>query len=207
MVGRTLKELGIPAELEFKHYAVKEAVLPFIKFSGVDTLLGPEMKSTGEVMGIDHSFGLAFAKSQLAANSNLPSKGKVLISVNDKDKGAILPIARRLRELGFDIAATRGTAAFLSGHSFQTQLAYKVNESRPDIVDHVKNGEIALIINTPLGKTSVYDELAIRRAAVDYRIPYITTIAGAEATVSGLEAMSAGGLTVKSIQEYNAAMA
>jgi carbamoyl-phosphate synthase large subunit len=204
MIGRTLKELEIPSEIELKHYSVKEAVLPFIKFSGVDTILGPEMKSTGEVMGIDRSFGLAFAKSQLAVNSNLPSEGKVFVSVNDKDKEPILSIARRLEDLGFRLIATRGTAGFLSGHGLETEMAYKVNEARPDIVDHIKNGEIALIINTPLGKTSVYDELAIRRAAVEYRIPYITTIAGAEATVSGLAALISGGLTVKSLQEYNA---
>jgi len=204
MIGRTLKELGIPSEIELKHYSVKEAVLPFIKFSGVDTLLGPEMKSTGEVMGIDSSFGLAFAKSQLAVNSNLPMKGKVLISVNDKDKELILPIARRLEELDFSLMATGGTSSFLAKYGLRVETAYKVNEGRPDIVDHVKNGEIALIINTPLGKTSVYDELAIRRAAVDYRIPYITTIAGAQATVSGLAALISGGLSVKSLQEYNA---
>ncbi len=202
MIGRTLKDLGIPSEIELRHYAVKEAVLPFIKFSGVDTLLGPEMKSTGEVMGIDPSFGLAFAKSQLAANSNLPSEGKVLISVNDGDKEAILPIAQRLEKLGFEIAATSGTAAFLSGRGLKAEMLYKVNEGRPDIVDHVKNGQIALIINTPLGKASAYDELAIRRAAVDYRIPYITTIAGAKATCSGLAELIAGELSEKSLQEY-----
>ena len=204
MIGRTLEDLGIPSEIELKHYAVKEAVLPFIKFSGVDTLLGPEMKSTGEVMGIDHSFGLAFAKSQLAVNSNLPSEGTVLISVNDTDKEAMVPLARRLAELGFSLMATDGTAAVLSAGGLDVRIVYKVNEDRPDIVDHVKNGEIALIINTPLGKASVYDELAIRRAAVDYRIPYITTMAGAEATVSGLEALASGQLTVKTLQEYNA---
>jgi carbamoyl-phosphate synthase large subunit len=204
MIGRTLKELGIPSEVKLKHYAVKEAVLPFIKFSGVDTILGPEMKSTGEVMGIDHSFGLAFAKSQLAVNSNLPSDGNVFFSVNDKDKEAMVPLAKRLVKLGFKLMATSGTAAFLSARGLEVEIAYKVNENRPDIVDLVKNGNVALIVNTPLGKASVYDEVAIRRAAVDYRIPYITTIAGAEATVSGLEALSAGGLTVKSLQEYNA---
>ncbi len=204
MVGRTLKELGLRSECKLKHFAVKEAVLPFIKFSGADTLLGPEMKSTGEVMGIDRTFGLAFAKSQLAANTNLPSTGTVLISVSDHDKAAISSIAGRLRELGFELMATRGTAAFLLEHGLEAETAYKVNEGRPSIVDHVKNGDIALIINTPFGKTSIYDELAIRRAAVDYRVPYITTIAGAEATASALEALASGGLAVKSLQEYNA---
>jgi carbamoyl-phosphate synthase large subunit len=207
MVGRTLKELGIQSEITPKHFAVKEAVLPFIKFSGVDTLLGPEMKSTGEVMGIDRTFGLAFAKSQLAANSNLPSKGKVLISVHDRDKETITSVAGRLRELGFELIATHGTAKFLMSHGLETETAHKVKEGRPDIVDLIKNGEIALIINTPLGKVSLYDELAIRRAAVDYRIPYITTIAGAEATASGLGALAAGGLSVKSLQEYSAEIA
>jgi carbamoyl-phosphate synthase large subunit len=207
MVGRTLQDLGIRTKSKLRHFAVKEAVLPFIKFSGVDTLLGPEMKSTGEVMGIDRTFGLAFAKSQLAANTNLPSGGRVLISVNNNDKGAITSIAGRLRELGFELMATDGTARHLLDHGLEAETAFKVNEGRPSIVDHVKNGDIALIINTPLGKTSVYDELAIRRAAVDYRVPYITTIAGAEATASALEALASGALTVKSLQEYNAEVA
>ncbi len=204
MIGRTLKELGVGSAPSPRHFAVKEAVLPFIKFSGVDTVLGPEMKSTGEVMGIDRTFGLAFAKSQLAVNLSLPSCGKVLISVNDADKDKIVAIAGRFSKLGFALMATRGTAAFLSGRGLDVEMAYKVNENRPNIVDRVKNHEIALIINTPLGKTSAFDELAIRRAAVDYRIPYITTIAGAQATVSGLEeALAPGGLTVKCLQEYN----
>ncbi len=203
MVGRTLKELGIRADRALEHFAVKEAVLPFIKFSGVDTILGPEMKSTGEVMGIDRTFGLAFAKSQLAANSYLPVKGNVLISVNDKDKQRILPIAGRLQKVGFALMATRGTAEFLSANGLEVGTVYKVNENRPDVVDRVKNNEIALIINTPLGKASVYDEVAIRRAAVEYRIPYITTIAGAEATVGALEALVSGGLEVKCLQEYH----
>ncbi|UCD57604.1 MAG: carbamoyl-phosphate synthase large subunit, partial [Candidatus Hydrogenedentota bacterium] len=204
MVRRKLKELDISPDRRLKHFAVKEAVLPFIKFSGADTLLGPEMKSTGEVMGIDRTFGLAFAKSQLAVNSYLPTKGKVLVSVNDKDKQQMLSIAGRLRALGFELMATRGTAAFLSASGIKVEMAYKVNEDRPNIVDHVKNDEIALIINTPLGKASAYDEVAIRRAAVDYRIPYITTIAGAQATASALEALISGDLTVRCLQEYNA---
>jgi carbamoyl-phosphate synthase large subunit len=207
MVGRTLEDLGIPHEIKLDHYSVKEAVLPFIKFSGVDTLLGPEMKSTGEVMGIDTSFGLAFAKAQLAVSSNLPSEGTVLISVSDNDKKVMAPLAGRLVKLGFDIMATAGTAAALSEEGIDSESAYKVNEGRPNIVDHIKNGQIALIVNTPLGKGSIYDELAIRRAAVEYRVPYITTIAGAEATVSGLEALAEGELTVKSLQEYNAEIA
>jgi carbamoyl-phosphate synthase large subunit len=204
MVGRKLKELGITGELELKHFAVKEAVLPFVKFSGVDTLLGPEMKSTGEAMGIDRTFGMAFAKSQLAVNSRLPLKGRVLISVNDRDKPAIAPVARRLLGLGYDLVATGGTVAFLSGEGIEVRQVYKVNEGRPNVVDHIKNNEIALIINTPLGKTSKYDEVAIRRAAVDYGIPYITTIAGAQATVGALAELIAGGLSVKCLQEYHA---
>jgi carbamoyl-phosphate synthase large subunit len=207
MIGRTLAELGIPQEVSLRHFAVKEAVLPFNKFPGVDTILGPEMKSTGEVMGIDSNFGLAFAKSQFAANANLPTKGTVLISVNDTDKIAILPIAQRLHKLGFALMATRGTAAFLSANGLPVQTAYKVNEDRPNIVDHVKNHAIALIINTPMGRTSALDEMSIRRAAVDYRTPYITTIAGAVATASALEALSRdNGLSVKSIQEYHASV-
>jgi carbamoyl-phosphate synthase large subunit len=204
MVGRTLEELGIRSRRELRHFAVKEAVLPFIKFSGVDTILGPEMKSTGEVMGIDRTFGLAFAKSQLAVNWQFPSEGKVFISVNDTDKAAVLEIARRLRALGFELMATRGTAAVLSDGGLQVEMVYKVNEGRPNIVDHVKNNEIALIINTPLGKTSAFDEVAIRRTAVDCRTPYVTTIAGAQATISALEALTSRGLTVRCLQEYNA---
>jgi carbamoyl-phosphate synthase large subunit len=204
MVGRTLKDLGIPSDIKLSHYAVKEAVLPFIKFSGVDTILGPEMKSTGEVMGIDKNFGLAFAKSQLAVNSLLPLKGNVLISVNDRDKERLAPVAMRLQRLGFDLLATRGTARYLSSMNVNVRMVYKVNEDRPNIVDHVKNKEIALIINTPLGKISVFDEIAIRRAAVDYRVPYITTVAGAQATVNALEAIKTSDLAVKSLQEYHA---
>ncbi|RJP70319.1 MAG: carbamoyl-phosphate synthase large subunit [Candidatus Abyssobacteria bacterium SURF_17] len=203
MIGKTLKGLGIHGDHKLDHFAVKEAVLPFIKFAGVDTILGPEMKSTGEVMGIDRSFGLAFAKSQLAVNSYLPLKGKVLISVNDNDKARIVPIARKFAALGFTLMATKGTGAVLSSNGLEVEVAYKVNENRPNIVDHVKNKGIALIINTPLGKASAYDELAIRRAAVDYRIPYITTIAGAQATVSALDALISGGLSVKCLQEYH----
>jgi len=204
MVGRTLAELGIRAERKLNHFAVKEAVLPFIKFTGVDTILGPEMKSTGEVMGIDRTFGLAFAKSQLAVNALFPSTGKVFISVNDRDKTAILDVARRLQKRGFELMATSGTAARLSAEGLQVEMTYKVNEGRPNIVDHVKNNEIVLIINTPLGKASAFDEVAIRRTAVDYRIPYITTIAGAQATISALEALASGDLSVNCLQEYNA---
>jgi carbamoyl-phosphate synthase large subunit len=203
MIGRTLKDLRLPSK-KITHYSVKEAVLPFNKFSGVDTILGPEMKSTGEVMGIDKSFGLAFAKSQMAVNSMPPLNGNVLISVNDNDKRKIIPICQKLRALGFNLLATRGTADLLSGEGLEVRMVYKVNEDRPNIVDHVKNKEIALIINTPLGKTSVFDEIAIRRSAVDYRIPYMTTVAGAQAMVSAIEAIKAGDLSVKCLQEYHA---
>ncbi|RJP26336.1 MAG: carbamoyl-phosphate synthase large subunit [Candidatus Abyssobacteria bacterium SURF_5] len=203
MIGRKLKELGVPSDIALNHFSVKEAVLPFNKFSGVDTILGPEMKSTGEVMGIDKSFGLAFAKAQMAVNSMAPLKGNVLISVNDNDKKKIVSAARKLQNLGFTLFATRGTARFLSDEGLQVRPVYKVNEDRPNIVDHIKNKEIALIINTPLGKTSAFDEIAIRRAAVDYRIPYITTIAGAHAMVSAIEAIKAGELSVNCLQEYH----
>jgi carbamoyl-phosphate synthase large subunit len=205
MVGRTLKELQIPSDIKLDHYSVKEAVLPFNKFLGVDTILGPEMKSTGEVMGIDKTVGLAFAKSQMAVNSVLPLKGNVFVSVNDNDKRRIIQICRKLRSLGFDLLATRGTAGSLTDNAIDVRLVYKVNEDRPNIVDHIKNKEIALIINTPLGKTSAFDEVAIRRAAVDYRVPYITTIAGAQAMVNAIEAIKAGGLSVKCLQEYHEA--
>ncbi len=204
MVGRSLKELGVFSRRRLRHFAVKEAVLPFNKFPGIDTVLGPEMKSTGEVMGIDKTVGLAFAKSQLAVNSLLPLRGRVLISVNDRDKDKIVPLAGKLRKMGFDIMATRGTAARLADCGMEVEMVYKVNEDRPNVVDHIKNKQVSLIINTPLGKASAFDEVAIRRAAVDYRVPYITTMAAARATVSALEALISGGLSVKSLQEYHA---
>lgn len=206
MTGKTLAECGFTQEPSFNHLSVKEAVLPFVKFPGVDILLGPEMKSTGEVMGLDMQFGNAFAKSQMAASSTLPHSGTVFISVNDKDKEKILSVARRLRDKGFNILATRGTAQFFKRNNVETAMVLKVNEGTPNVVDAICKGEIQLIINTPLGAVSQYDEKAIRQNAITHSVPVITTIAAASAAVDGIEAILSGELTVRSLQEYHAAI-
>ena len=203
MAGKTLSQLGITKEVEIKHTAVKESVFPFNRFPEVDTILGPEMKSTGEVMGIDLDFGRAFAKSQIAAGQNLPLKGTVFISVKDRDKRAIIMIARGLAELGFQIVATQGTEKVLERNGVPARHVFKVREGRPNVVDLLKNGEIQLVINTPSGKKPKADEVAIRTAAVQYNIPIVTTISGARATVEGIEALIKGDIHVKSLQEYH----
>ncbi len=211
IVGRTLKELGLEREAEPKHVAVKEVVLPFSKFPGVDTLLGPEMRSTGEVMGIDKSYELAFLKSQLAASQNLPrppNAGEnghcyVFISVNDRDKPKILEVAKTLVALGFRLVATDGTNAFLAKNGISCQRVFKVNEGIPNVVEMMTTHRISLVINTPLGALTHYDEKAIRRAAVEHRIPYVTTVAAARATVEGMRSTTRG-LDVCSLQEFHA---
>jgi len=200
MVGMKLSDLGIAREVEIDHVAVKEAVLPFKRFYGVDTVLGPEMKSTGEVMGIDVDFGMAFAKSQIAAGQTLPLKGTVFISVMNKDKRHIVFIAKKLVDLGFHVMATSGTARVLSRNGIPVQTVNKVNESRPHVVDLIKNGQIHLIINTPSGKKPKTDEVAIRSEAVVHDIPCITTISGASAAVNGIESMLRSGISVQTIQ-------
>ncbi|MDD5153856.1 MAG: carbamoyl-phosphate synthase large subunit [Desulfovibrionales bacterium] len=203
MIGKTLRELGLTTEKKIRHIAVKEAVFPFDRFPGVDTLLGPEMRSTGEVMGIDESFGMAFAKSQLAAGQNLPLSGTVFISVRDKDKMAVLPVARKLADIGFKTLATRGTAAFLASNGIACETVHKVSEGRPHVVDHIKNGAIQLVINTSLGASTTRDSYKIRRATLDYRISYTTTIAGAKAIAAAIEAMLQKKLRVSPVQEYH----
>jgi len=203
MVGKTLPEVEITREVEIDHVAVKEAVLPFKRFYGTDTVLGPEMKSTGEVMGIDVDFGMAFAKSQVAAGQALPFKGTVFISVMNKDKRHVVFIAKKLIDLGFHIVATRGTAKVLAKNGIPVDTVYKVNEGRPHIVDLIKNREIHLVINTPSGKKPRADEIAIRSEAVIHDIPCITTISGASAAVNGIESMVRKGISVQSIQEYH----
>jgi carbamoyl-phosphate synthase large subunit len=204
MAGAKLRELGVTAEVAVKHYSVKESVFPFNRFPGVDTALGPEMKSTGEVMGIDPDFGLAFAKSQSGAGQPLPVSGTVFISVFDRYKERIVPIARRLLDLGFNICATTGTAAALNAAGVSACRVLKVHEGRPNVVDMLKNREIQLIINTPLGRRGKDDQLAIRREALVRHITTITTIPGAAAAVTGIESLARGALTVKSLQEYHA---
>ena len=202
MVGKKLYELGIREEVEIHHIAVKESVFPFNRFYGVDTVLGPEMKSTGEVMGIDIDFGMAFAKSQIGAGVNIPLKGKVFISVMNKDKRSIIFLAKKLVDLGFEIVATKGTAKVLANNGIPVHTVFKVGEGRPDIVDQIKNGEIHLIINTPSGKKPKADEVAIRSQSVVHNIPCVTTLSGAEAVVNAIESLKRG-MSVKSIQEYH----
>ena len=203
ILGKRLKELGLTQEVIPSHVSCKESVFPFARFRGVDTILGPEMKSTGEVMGIDSSFGLAFAKSQLAAGQNLPLSGTVFISVKDEDKMALLEIAFDIVDLGFKVMATRGTSSFLSEHGVSNQTVNKVREGRPDIVDMIKNEEIDLVVNTTSDKKAISESYPIRRTALTFNIPYTTTIAGAKATILAIKSMIEGKIEVKTIQEYH----
>jgi carbamoyl-phosphate synthase large subunit len=203
MAGKTLRELGFTQEVVPTHISVKEAVFPFIKFPGVDTILGPEMKSTGEVMGIDESFAMAFAKSQLAGGTRLPTHGKVFLSVRDHDKPALVPVARQLLDSGFSLVATRRTAAYLHNAGFAAETINKVAEGSPHIVDAIRAGEIAAVVNTTEGAVSVADSFSIRRSALECRVPYFTTIAGAAAATEGIARLCQGLLTVKPLQEYH----
>ncbi|MBW2090519.1 MAG: carbamoyl-phosphate synthase large subunit, partial [Deltaproteobacteria bacterium] len=182
MLGQTLDEMGLTRELEPEHVSVKEAVFPFNRFPGVDTLLGPEMKSTGEVMGIDTEFGLAYAKAQLAAGQILPREGTVFISVRDRDKQAVVEVAKIFASLGFSLMVTRGTGRYLKNYGLSVEMVNKVYEGRPHVLDMIKNNRIALIINTSLGQRTTIDSESLRRAALLYEIPYVTTVAGARAT-------------------------
>lgn len=203
MLGKTLAELGITEERVPKYTAVKEAVFPFIKFPGVDIILGPEMRSTGEVMGIDETFGAAFAKSQIVAETPLPLTGTALITVADRDKEAALHLAKELAQLGFKIWATPGTAKFFRQNGLEVTRVNKLAEGRPHILDHIKNGHVDLLINTPVGKGPKYDEYKMRRLATMHKIPIITTIQGAKAAVEGIKAQKREEFQVKSIQEYH----
>jgi carbamoyl-phosphate synthase large subunit len=203
IMGMTLKQLGLTGEVTPSHVSVKEAVFPFARFPGVDTLLGPEMKSTGEVMGIDRSFGVAFAKSQLAAGQKLPLSGTVFISVKNEDKAAIVDAAALFSQMGFKIVATKGTSSFLLRYGIDNQVVNKVREGRPHVVDMIKNREIDLVINTTSDKKAVAESLSIRRTALTFDIPYTTTIAGARATALGVKSMIQGKLGVRTIQEYH----
>jgi carbamoyl-phosphate synthase large subunit len=203
MVGRKIGDLGLTEYIVPDHVSVKEAVFPFIKFPHVDTILGPEMKSTGEVMGIDDKFGSAFAKSQIAAGMLLPTGGKVFLSVRDADKAGMLGPARMLHECGFRVAATSGTADFLTRNGIPAEPILKINEGRPHVADLIKNGEIALVINTPLGAQSKADSYYIRRTALVYNIPYVTTLAAAKAVAHAILHLSEEDLSVRSLQEYH----
>jgi carbamoyl-phosphate synthase large subunit len=194
MVGRTLAEQGITEERIPSFYSVKEAVFPFIKFPGVDPLLGPEMKSTGEVMGVGSSFGEAYAKAQRGASVKLAQSGVVFISIRDADKPKIVPIAQDLVDKGFQLVATRGTAQVLHSAGIACTMVYKVNEGRPHIVDMIKNGEVQFIINTTEGKKAIADSFTIRRQALQHQVTYTTTLSGARATCHALEELMAGGV-------------
>ncbi|MEM1057724.1 MAG: carbamoyl-phosphate synthase large subunit [Verrucomicrobiota bacterium] len=205
MAGATLPELGFTEEVLPKHYCVKEAVFPFIKFRGVDILLGPEMRSTGEVMGADDDFGLAYAKSQLAAGQGIPTEGKVFLSVRDADKPGAVEIARELTELGFTICSTSGTAKAIFDANVPVQKLYKVAEGRPNVLDLIKNKEVVLVINTPSGPIARVDEVKIRTTALYSKVPVITTLAAAKATVSAMRSEKEKHFAVKALQDYQAA--
>ena len=204
MAGKTLNELGFLTEIIPSHFSVKEAVLPFNRFPGVDILLGPEMKSTGEVMGIDDDFGMAYAKTQMAASPALPKKGNVFISVRDRDKAPIVEVARALVALGFTIYSTAGTGDALAAAAIPYHKLLKIQEGRPHVLDMLKNGEIALVINTPAGKVARADEIRIRTTALTQRVPVVTTLAAAQAAAIAIEAVQKLPLKVKSLQEYHA---
>jgi carbamoyl-phosphate synthase large subunit len=203
MVGRTLDELGLPDELPVAGVAVKEAVFPFTKLPGVDTVLGPEMRSTGEAMGLADSFGMAFAKAQIAAEGSLPLEGTIFVTVNDHDKPTVLPIARRFHELGFRILATEGTERYLRGRGVPAERVLKVHEGRPNAIDLIVSGEVQLLINTPLGKFTQVDDYAIRRAALVHRVPYTTTMSAASAACDAIIALRSRTGSVRSLQEWH----
>ncbi len=207
MAGATLKELELVDDLGVSGVFVKTPVFPFVRFPGVDTLLGPEMKSTGEVMGGAETFGAAFAKAQLAAGQRLPDKGTAFISVNDHDKANVGQIASDLAALGFSVVASRVTTAYLRAHGLDVEVVFKVNEGRPHIADQVLNGQIDIIINTPLGRESFFDDLTVRRVAMMHSVPCITTLTGAVAAVSAIKALRSQALDVRPLQDYHAEIA
>ncbi|MDP3804053.1 MAG: ATP-grasp domain-containing protein, partial [Candidatus Omnitrophota bacterium] len=207
MLGYTLKELGYTKEKSINFVAVKESVFPFTRFPGVDAILGPEMKSTGEVMGIDTTFGAAYAKSQIAAGQNLPTKGSVFISVKNQDKRNIIFVAKKLADMGFKIMATAGTSDALGNSNIDVRVLPKLHEGRPNILDLIKDSKVSLIINTPSGKATKEDELKIRSHAILYNVPLITTVSGAQASVNGIEYLiKRKTISVTSLQEYHKKM-
>ncbi len=202
MMGMTLEELGLTQEVEISHWAVKEAVFPFDRFANVDTLLGPEMKSTGEVMGIDDNLGLAIAKAHLAAGGALPLSGNVFISVRDSDKPAILPVARALAAMDYTIFATSGTAAFFTENGVHCENVNKISQGRPHILDKIQDRQISWIVNTSLGKRTTEDSYSIRRAALDFHISYTTTATGAAAVVKAMQEMKRNTIGVQPVQYF-----
>jgi carbamoyl-phosphate synthase large subunit len=204
-VGKSLAEQGIRGTVQPRHLSVKEAVFPFHRFSRTDTILGPEMRSTGEVMGLDDSFPRAFAKAQIAAGNALPLGGRVFISVRDEDKPGAAELAARLVKLGFEVVATAGTAAFFRQRGVACETVLKVNEGRPHIVDKLIDREIALVFNTTSGRKAIEDSFSIRRQTLMNGIPYFTALTSCRAAVAAIEALRQGPLTVKSLQEYHSA--
>jgi carbamoyl-phosphate synthase large subunit len=203
MLGEKLADLGFTEEIIPPYVSVKEAVFPFNKFRESDPILGPEMRSTGEVMGISESFGSAFAKAQLAADNGLPSSGALLITVNDHDKPTVAPIARRFADMGFTIMATGGTAKFLRSRGIPSKRVMKVHEGRPHGIDLIVNGEVQILINTPLGKHSQRDDYTMRQAAVAHRVPYFTTLSAASAACDAILALRFRPPSVRSLQEWH----
>ena len=202
MLGKSLEQLGFTKEVVPAHFAVKQSVFPFVRFPGVDAVLGPEMKSTGEVMGIDASFGMAFAKSQLGAGQALPLAGTVFISVCNQDKRDAILVAKKLEDLGFKLVATEGTADALTKNDIAVEKLNRISVGRPNVLDLIKNKEIKLIINTVSGKNPRKDEIYIRNLAIANSIPLISNLSAARAVVNGIEALKKRGLSVKTLQEY-----
>jgi carbamoyl-phosphate synthase large subunit len=203
MAGETLADIGLSQEPSPPLQAVKEAVLPFRRFPGADSLLGPEMRSTGEVMGWAPQFGMAYAKAELAAGEALPTKGTVFLSTHDRDKPALVPVAKRLLDLGFSLTATAGTAATLSEAGLQVQSVLKVHEGRPNIEDLIRSGAVQLVINTPIGRQAAHDDRYLRRAALDYSVPTLTTLAGARSAVQGIEALQSQTFDIHALQDVH----
>ncbi len=203
MAGKSLVEQGFTEELVPQHISVKEAVLPFIKFPGADGLLGPEMKSTGEVMGLGEGFGMAFFKAQMGAGSRLPAAGRVFISVNDRDKQAVVEVAQQLRDAGLTLVATQGTKDFLARHGIEAEMVRKVHEGRPHVEDAIRSHMVDLVINSPQDEHSQYDDYMVRRAAIVNNIPYTTTLAGAQAAAAGIRALSQAQISVRALQDYH----
>jgi carbamoyl-phosphate synthase large subunit len=202
VMGKKLKDFPELRKRTLPYVGVKEAVFPFNMFPEVDPVLGPEMKSTGEVMGIADTFGLAFYKAAEAAGARLPVEGNVLLTIADKDKPELPPIARKIKELGFRIYATEGTGALLTEHGIPNTQVKKLQEGRPNIADSIKNKDIHLVINTPAGRSSKYDDSYIRKTAIQYKVPYITSMAAAQASAEGIEAVKKQEIHPKSLQEY-----
>lgn len=206
ILGETLEEVGFTSEIIPSYVAVKEAVFPFTKFREFDPILGPEMRSTGEVMGVSDSFGSAFGKAQLAADNKLPGEGTILLTVNDFDKDGVTPIARRFHEMGFRLLATQGTARHLRGRGIPVERVFKVHEGRPNGIDLILNGEVQMLINTPFGKHAQQDDYTLRQAAIAHNIAYTTTLSAANAACDAILSMKSRKPSVKSIQEWHAGL-